>query len=59
MPRYVYRCVKGHEVELQRSVADRLDPVVCEICTLLEPCTHMRIAPALVSPSFPGADRWR
>lgn len=65
MPRYVYRCAKGHVVELQRKVDERNMPVECERCPKeMESSTSyarplMQREPVLTSPSFPGADRWR
>jgi len=62
MPRYVYRCEKGHEAELQRTIAERDDRVSCEDCERAGRGfvdRAMARVPALVSPQFPGADRWR
>jgi putative FmdB family regulatory protein len=54
MPRYAYRCPKGHVHEEQRKVDERHKPIACPKCN--EPA---QLTPSLVAPMFPGADRWR
>jgi putative FmdB family regulatory protein len=69
MPIYEYECDRGHHVELQRNVADRDLTVCCKECgnsskdprgtIIVANIALMHRVPSLVSPQFPGADRWR
>ncbi len=61
MPSYVYRCPAGHEVEEQRKIADRDQPLPCRPCAAAGHVVLMDRVPAAGSgpASFPGAASWR
>lgn len=61
MPSYVYRCTRSHEVEEQRKIADRDQPLVCRACAAENHVEVMARVPAVSTGKvgFPGAGSWR
>lgn len=56
MPRYVFKCPRGHVAEETRRVDERDAPKECPHCAGR---VYMKRTVAPTSGLFPGADTWR